>query len=89
MPGKIKVKVLAGRNLPVMDRASDTTDAFVEIKFGGITHKTDVCRKSLNPHWSSTEWYRFEVCSYNMFTKLLYTHVDKQLKNYCHICVGT
>ncbi|CAF4840941.1 unnamed protein product [Pieris macdunnoughi] len=61
MPGKIKVKVLAGRNLPVMDRASDTTDAFVEIKFGGITHKTDVCRKSLNPHWNSTEWYRFEV----------------------------
>ncbi|CAK1593674.1 unnamed protein product [Parnassius mnemosyne] len=61
MPGKIKVKVLAGRNLPVMDRAGDTTDAFVEIKFGGITHKTDVCRKSLNPHWSSTEWYRFEV----------------------------
>ncbi|XP_063358182.1 C2 domain-containing protein 5 [Cydia amplana] len=61
MPGKIKVKVLAGRNLPVMDRASDTTDAFVEIKFGSVTHKTDVCRKSLNPHWSSTEWYRFEV----------------------------
>lgn len=61
MPGKIKVKVLAGRNLPVMDRASDTTDAFVEIKFGGVTHKTDVCRKSLNPHWNSTEWYRFEV----------------------------
>ncbi|KAL4717358.1 hypothetical protein ACJJTC_017245 [Scirpophaga incertulas] len=61
MPGKIKVKVLAGRNLPVMDRAGDTTDAFVEIKFGGVTHKTDVCRKSLNPHWSSTEWYRFEV----------------------------
>ncbi|KAJ8711594.1 hypothetical protein PYW08_008548 [Mythimna loreyi] len=61
MPGKIKVKVLAGRNLPVMDRASDTTDAFVEIKFGSITHKTDVCRKSLNPHWNNTEWYRFEV----------------------------
>ncbi|KAI5644777.1 c2 domain-containing protein [Phthorimaea operculella] len=61
MPGKIKVKVLAGRNLPVMDRASDTTDAFVEIKFGNVTHKTDVCRKTLNPHWSSTEWYRFEV----------------------------
>ncbi|VVC93860.1 unnamed protein product [Leptidea sinapis] len=60
MPGKIKVKVLAGRNLPIMDRASDTTDAFVEIKFGCVTHKTDVCRKSLNPHWNSTEWYRFE-----------------------------
>jgi hypothetical protein len=31
MPGKVKVKVLAGRNLPVMDRSSDTTDAYVEV----------------------------------------------------------
>ncbi|KOC62182.1 Uncharacterized protein KIAA0528 [Habropoda laboriosa] len=60
MPGKIKVKILAGRNLPVMDRSGDTTDAYVELKFGNITFKTDVCRKSLNPQWNS-EWYRFEV----------------------------
>ena len=60
MPGKIKAKVLAGRNLPVMDRSGDTTDAYVELKFGNITFKTDVCRKSLNPQWNS-EWYRFEV----------------------------
>lgn len=60
MPGKIKVKVLAGRNLPVMDRSGDTTDAYVEIKFGNTTYKTDVCRKSLNPQWNS-EWYKFEV----------------------------
>ncbi|XP_033213483.1 uncharacterized protein LOC117170664 [Belonocnema kinseyi] len=60
MPGKIKVKILAGRNLPVMDRSSDTTDAYVEIKFGNTTYKTDVCRKTLNPQWNS-EWYRFEV----------------------------
>ena len=32
MPGKVKVKIVAGRNLPVMDRSSDTTDAFVEVK---------------------------------------------------------
>ena len=31
MPGKVKVKILAGRNLPVMDRSSDTTDDFVEV----------------------------------------------------------
>uniref|UniRef100_A0A8C9EXI0 C2 calcium dependent domain containing 5 n=1 Tax=Pavo cristatus TaxID=9049 RepID=A0A8C9EXI0_PAVCR len=30
MPGKLKVKIVAGRHLPVMDRASDLTDAFVE-----------------------------------------------------------
>ncbi|KAG7189108.1 hypothetical protein KM043_008683 [Ampulex compressa] len=60
MPGKIKVKILAGRNLPVMDRSGDTTDAYVELKFGNVTYKTDVCRKSLNPQWNS-EWYRFEV----------------------------
>lgn len=60
MPGKVRVKILAGRNLPVMDRSSDTTDAYVEIKFGSITCKTDVYRKSLHPQWNS-DWFRFEV----------------------------
>ncbi|XP_071520258.1 C2 domain-containing protein 5 isoform X3 [Panulirus ornatus] len=60
MPGKVKVRVVAGRNLPVMDRSSDTTDAYVEVKLGSITYKTEVYRKSLNPQWNS-EWFRFEV----------------------------
>ncbi|XP_061395250.1 probable serine/threonine-protein kinase DDB_G0282963 [Musca vetustissima] len=60
MPGKVAVKIKAGRNLPVMDKSSDTTDAYVEIKLGNVTHKTDVCRKSLNPVFNS-DWFRFEV----------------------------
>ncbi|XP_074124936.1 C2 domain-containing protein 5 isoform X1 [Sminthopsis crassicaudata] len=60
MPGKLKVKIVAGRHLPVMDRASDLTDAFVEVKFGNMTFKTDVYHKSLNPQWNS-EWFKFEV----------------------------
>lgn len=36
MPGKLKAKIVAGRHLPVMDRASDLTDAFVEV--GGHHH---------------------------------------------------
>lgn len=60
MPGKVKVRVVAGRNLPVMDRSSDTTDAYVEVKLGAVTYKTEVYRKSLNPQWNS-EWFRFEV----------------------------
>lgn len=60
MPGKVRVKILSGRNLPVMDRSSDTTDAYVETKFGSITYKTDVYRKSLHPKWNS-DWFRFEA----------------------------
>ncbi|XP_077324842.1 C2 domain-containing protein 5 isoform X10 [Lithobates pipiens] len=60
MPGKLKVKIVAGRHLPVMDRASDLTDAFVEVKFANTTFKTDVYPKSLNPQWNS-EWFKFEV----------------------------
>nr|XP_018904193.1 PREDICTED: C2 domain-containing protein 5 [Bemisia tabaci] len=60
MPGKIKVKILAARNLPIMDRSAETTDAFCEVKLGTTTYKTDVYRKSLNPQWNS-EWYRFEM----------------------------
>jgi len=60
MPGKLKVRIVAARDLPIMDRSTELTDAFVEIKFGNTTYKTEVCRKSLNPQWNS-DWYRFEV----------------------------
>jgi len=33
MPGKVKVRVVAGRGLPVMDRSADTTDAFAEVSW--------------------------------------------------------
>ena len=32
MPGRLKVRILSARDLPVMDRASELTDAFVEVK---------------------------------------------------------
>lgn len=60
MPGKVKVRVLAGRGLPVMDRSTDLTDAYVEVRFGTDVFKTDICKKSLNPQWNS-EWFKFEV----------------------------
>ncbi|XP_060570762.1 C2 domain-containing protein 5-like [Ruditapes philippinarum] len=60
MPGKVKVKVVAARGLPVMDRSTDLTDAFVEIKFGSEVQKTEVYKRSLNPQWNS-EWFKFEV----------------------------
>ena len=42
MPGKIKVRILGARHLPIMDRASELTDAFVEIKFGNQVRGEDV-----------------------------------------------
>jgi hypothetical protein len=78
MPGKVKVKIISGRNLPVMDRSSDTTDAYVEIKLASTTYKTDVCRKSLHPQWNS-EWYRFEVKALSLFfaiLKICFVQVD-------------
>lgn len=43
-----------------MDRSNDTTDAFVEVKLGSVTYKTDVKRKNLNPTFNSN-WFRFEI----------------------------
>lgn len=33
---------------------------FWQVKLGNTTYKTEVYRRSLNPHWNS-EWFRFEV----------------------------
>jgi len=60
MPATIKVKVIAARDLPVMDRASEMADPFVEIKLGQTVHKTEIYAKSLNPFWNS-DWYTFEA----------------------------
>ena len=32
-----------------------------KVRLGTVTHRTEVCKKSLNPQWNS-EWFRFEVC---------------------------
>ena len=43
-----------------MDRSSETTDAFAEVRIRGEAFKTEVCKKSLNPTWDS-DWFRFDV----------------------------
>ena len=75
MPGCIKIKIICARNLPIMDRSTFLTDAFVEvigyffvtfmlmlfqIRFSNECFKTDVVKKSLNPQWNS-DWIAFEV----------------------------
>ena len=57
---KIKLRIISARNLPIMDRSSDSSDAFVEVRFGAnIYDKTHVCKKSLDPEWNSR--FVFEV----------------------------
>ena len=31
MPARLKIKIMGGRHLPVMDKSSYTSDAFVEV----------------------------------------------------------
>ncbi|KAI8824408.1 uncharacterized protein EV422DRAFT_519983 [Fimicolochytrium jonesii] len=60
MPCILKVRIVAARNLPVMDRATELTDAFVEVKFAAYDEfRTQICKRTLNPVWN--EDFRFEV----------------------------
>ncbi|KAJ3174916.1 hypothetical protein HDU87_006582 [Geranomyces variabilis] len=60
MPCILKVRIVAARNLPVMDRATELTDAFVEVKFADYEeYRTQICKRTLNPMWN--EDFRFEV----------------------------
>eukprot|EP00731_Ephydatia_muelleri_P006978 Em0003g1226a len=60
MPAAVQVKVVAARDLPIMDRSSELTDAFVEVKLGPEVYRTEVCPKTLNPIWDS-QWFKFNV----------------------------
>lgn len=57
-----------------MDKSNLTTDAFVEVKLGNITYKTDVKRKSLNPVFNSN-WFRFEIDDMEIQDELLHIRV--------------
>eukprot|EP00474_Spongospora_subterranea_P007795 CRZ08253.1 hypothetical protein [Spongospora subterranea] len=51
MPSTIKLRIVEARDLPVMDRKSGLTDAYVSMSFGEHTDKTPICRKTLHPKW--------------------------------------
>ena len=46
MPSTIKLRIIEARDLPVMDRKSGLTDAYVSLSFGEQTDKTSICRKT-------------------------------------------
>ncbi|KAI8610786.1 hypothetical protein BC830DRAFT_1069490, partial [Chytriomyces sp. MP71] len=59
-PCVIKFRIVSARNLPIMDRATELTDAFVEARFADYdVQKTKTCRRTLNPVWN--EDFRIEV----------------------------
>ncbi|KAJ4461281.1 hypothetical protein PAPYR_2317 [Paratrimastix pyriformis] len=54
MPAKLKVRVIEARNLPVMDRASNSTDAYVQVRFGNtLIMETPCIRRTLFPFWGA------------------------------------
>jgi hypothetical protein len=59
MPAAIKIRVLEARDLPVMDRATELTDAYVELRFADNAARTTVARRTLNPQWHQD--FRFEI----------------------------
>ena len=44
MPYILKLRVVEARDLPVMDKRSDSTDAYVDVLFGEIEESTKVVR---------------------------------------------
>ena len=60
MPCILKTRIVGARDLPVMDKATELTDAYVEVKFADYeVQRTQICRRTLNPQWN--EDFRFEV----------------------------
>ena len=60
MPASVRVCVVQARNLPVMDKTHNSTDAYVEVRFGRFAKQnTAIQTRTLNPVWQAT--FDFEV----------------------------
>ena len=64
MPAVIKIRVCSARNLPVMDRTTELTDAYITLQFADAPQlRTHVARRTLNPLWNRE--FRIEVADDN------------------------
>ena len=61
MPRILVAHVREARGLPVMDRSTLLTDAYVEVSLGKLVQRTSVQRKTLSPVWDDK--LRFEITS--------------------------
>ncbi|ETV98354.1 hypothetical protein, variant [Aphanomyces invadans] len=64
MPCTIKIRLVEARGLPVVERASKVTDAYVDITFASFEARSTVSKKSLTPRWD--EEFRFDVADDNV-----------------------
>jgi Ca2+-dependent lipid-binding protein len=57
MPSKVYIHVGRARNLPIMDKASKLTDAYVQVEVAGNEQRTQTQRKTLDPEWNEDFCY--------------------------------
>ncbi|CAI4225623.1 unnamed protein product [Auanema sp. JU1783] len=51
LPVRMEVKIICAKGLPVMNRSSNTTDAYVDFEYVDLDGKTEIVT-SLNPEWN-------------------------------------
>jgi Ca2+-dependent lipid-binding protein len=60
MPSTLKIRVVQARDLPIMDKQHESTDAYVQVKFGDEpTQQTDIVFRSLHPVFNAD--FRIEI----------------------------
>ena len=52
MPSELKCIIYGARNLPIMEKSRNTTDAYCELLFGkSDVRRTQTIYNNLNPEW--------------------------------------
>lgn len=51
MPSELTINIYQAKNLPIMEKNRNTTDAYVIVKFGDTIKKTETKNNTLNPFW--------------------------------------
>eukprot|EP01059_Diplonema_ambulator_P010954 TRINITY_DN20961_c0_g1_i1.p1 TRINITY_DN20961_c0_g1~~TRINITY_DN20961_c0_g1_i1.p1 ORF type:complete len:1112 (+),score=343.57 TRINITY_DN20961_c0_g1_i1:92-3427(+) len=58
----VKIKIVAARDLPIMDTQSHLTDAYVQVKHKEQSRKTEVVKRTLQPVWDKI--LEFEIADF-------------------------
>ena len=54
MPSELKVIIYGAKNLPIMEKSRNSTDAYCEVYFGKNQYKTQTIYNNLEPRWDQS-----------------------------------
>jgi len=85
-PFQIKIQLIKGEKLVKMDSIGGSIDAYIVVRFGAVSFKSEVIKNNINPFWGFEILVFFQISSLKLS---LFSNIASFLRTMHHIISRT